>query len=380
MSLTVALTIPDRGVELELAVQTGETLALLGPNGAGKSTVLSSVAGLVRPHDGTIEVDGRVLTDVRGGTARQFIRPHRRNIALMAQEPLLFPHLSSLENVAFGPRSHGVARHEARKTAQAWLDRVHAGEHARRLPHELSGGQAQRVALARALAAGPEVILLDEPMAALDAQIAPELRRTLQEVLADRTALLVTHDLVDALLLADRVVVLENGSIVEEGSTLDVLTRPRSAFAAQLADLNMAVGIKRGEVIELPDGRRIAGQVSGEPPADGAPAIVVFRPSAVSIFRELPAGSPRNQFRTTITEIHPHGGVVRVRAGGLSADITLASAAELALVPGDEVVFTVKATEVTVYGHRPPSSPLRCEQGGPPSALRAGLPSHRLGS
>ncbi len=187
-------------------------------------------------------------------------------------------------------------------------------------------------------------------------------------MLADRTALLVTHDLVDALLLADRVVVLEGGAIVEEGPTLDVLTHPRSAFAAQLADLNMAVGIKRGDLVELPDGHRIAGELSGEPPADGAPAIAVFRPTAVSIFREPSSGSPRNQFRATITEVLPHGGVVRVRAGGFSADITPTSAAGLRLAPGDAVIFSVKATEVTVYGAYSPIG-----------RWRAGLPSHRLG-
>lgn len=350
MTLDVALTIPERGVDLAFSVPAGQTLALLGPNGAGKSTVLEAVAGLLRPKDGHVRVGDDAVTDAHDGTTARFVPPHRRDVALLAQEPLLFPHLTALENVAFGPRSHGIPRREARADAQGWLDRVHAGDLARRRPHQLSGGQAQRVALARALAPAPKVVLLDEPMAALDAQIAPELRRTLQEVLAERTALLVTHDLVDVLLLADRVAVLEEGAIVEEGPTLDVLTHPRSAFAAQLADLNMAVGVRRGDAVELPDGHRIAGQISGTPPAEGAPAIAVFRPGSVSIFREPPAGSPRNQFRATITQIHPHGGVVRVRAGRFSADITPASASGLGLAPGDEVVFSVKATEVTVYG------------------------------
>ena len=355
MSVDIAVTIPERGVELEISVVTGQTLALLGPNGAGKSTVLETVAGLLRPLRGHVRIDDHLLTEATGGSFQRFVPPHRRNVALLAQEPLLFPHLSALENVAFGPRCRKVARAEARSTAQNWLNRVHAGAFASRRPHELSGGQAQRVALARALAAGPDVILLDEPMAAVDAQIAPQLRRILQEVLSDRTALLVTHDLVDVLQLADRVAVLEGGRIVEEGPTLDVLTHPRSAFTAQLADLNMAVGIQRGDTVQLADGHRIAGQLSGEPPADGAPAIAVFRPAAVSIFREAPAGSPRNQFHATVTEILPHGGVVRVRAGGFSADITPTSAAGLGLAPGDDVVFSVKATEVTVY--RPTLTP-----------------------
>lgn len=349
MTLDVALTIPERGVDLAITVPTGQTLALLGPNGAGKSTVLEAVAGLIRPHTGHVRVDDRTLTEATAGSVRRLVPPHRRHVALLAQEPLLFPHLSALENVAFGPRSHGTARAEARAAAQDWLDRVHAGEHASRRPGRLSGGQSQRVALARALAAGPDVILLDEPMSALDAQIAPELRRTLQEVLADRTALLVTHDLIDVLLLADRVAVLEGGTIVEEGPTLDVLTHPRSAFAAQLADLNIAVGAWRGDAVELPDGQQVVGMVSGDRPTEGATAIAAFRPSAVSIFREPPGGSPRNQLRAEITEVHAHGGVVRVRAGDFRADITPSAAAGLRLTRGDDVVLAVKATEVTVY-------------------------------
>jgi molybdate transport system ATP-binding protein len=350
MSLDIALSLPDRGVELELTVADGETLALLGPNGAGKSTVLESVAGLLRPHDGSIRIGDRVLTDVRNGSTKRFVRPHRRNTALLAQEPLLFPNLSALDNVAFGPRSKGAGRAVARGAARQWLARVHSDELRDRRPRQLSGGQAQRVALARALAVEPDVVLLDEPMAALDAQIAPALRRTLKEVLAAQTSLLVTHDLVDTLLLADRVAVLDSGRIVEQGPTMVVLTHPRSAFAAHLADLNMAVGRWRNGAVELDDGRRIEGMTSGHEPTEGAPAVAVFRPSAVSIFRKSPEGSPRNHLRATITEILPHAGVIRVRAGAFSADITPTSEANLALIPGDSVIFSVKATEVSVYG------------------------------
>jgi molybdate transport system ATP-binding protein len=350
MSLDVTLASPGRGVEVELAISTGETLALLGPNGAGKSTILDAVAGLLRPTTGTVRVDERVLTDVRAGTVHRFVRPHRRKIGLLAQDPLLFPHLSALENVAFGPRSGGANRRSARDDARAWLSRVHAGDLEARRPSQLSGGQAQRVALARALATDPDVVLLDEPMSALDAQVAPALRRTLRESLSARTTLLVTHDLVDALLLADRVAVLEEGRVVEQGATVEVLTHPRSTFAAHLADLNLAEGRWRDGAVHLADGQSVQGLLSGEDPVEGGSAIAVFRPAAVSIFLEAPHGSPRNHLRAVVTEVHPHAGLVRVRAGALSADITPTAAAALALVPGDSVIFSVKATEVTVYG------------------------------
>ncbi|WP_146068761.1 ATP-binding cassette domain-containing protein, partial [Arthrobacter sp. 9E06] len=169
--------------------------------------------------------------------------------ALLAQEPLLFPHLTAADNVAFGPRSAGTPRRQAMEQAVRWLDDVEAGDLARRRPAELSGGQAQRVAVARALAADPGLLLLDEPMAALDIHSAPLLRRLLKRVLADRPAIIITHDVLDALMLADRVVILENGRIAEEGPTREVLQKPRSAFAAGLAGLNFVVGTSTADGI-----------------------------------------------------------------------------------------------------------------------------------
>lgn len=352
MSLEVALSAPDRGVDLHLNVPTGQTLALLGPNGAGKSTVIETVAGLLRPASGRVVVADRVLTSVAADDAPRFVRPHHRNVAVLSQDPLLFPHLSVADNVAFGPRSRGDDRRTSRRIAQEWLDRLQVGDLGTRHPDQLSGGQAQRVAVARALATEPDVVLLDEPMAALDAQIAPAVRRTLQDLLAPRTALLVTHDLVDALALADQVAVLDGGRVVEAGPTLHVLTQPRSAFAAHLADLNLATGHWRGDHLELSDGRRLEGQLTDAGLESGAPAAAVFRPGAVSIFAETPHGSPRNHLDVTVIEIRPHAGTVRVVAGAYAADITPTAQADLALTPGDRVVFSVKATEVTVYGTR----------------------------
>ena len=340
MSLEVEMGVPDRDVEVALEVADGETLAVVGPNGAGKSTVLAAVAGLLRPPRGHVRLDGRVLTD-----ARTFVPPHARRVALLAQDPLLFPHLSVRDNVAFGPRSGGAGRRTSREAAHRWLAEVGVEELADRRPSQVSGGQGQRVALARALAAEPRLLLLDEPMAALDVAVQPALRQTLTRVLADRTTVLVTHDVLDALLLADRVVVMEGGRIVEAGRTTEVLERPRSAFAARIAGLNMVSGPWRDGAVS-----GIRGIAADPAPADGDPVVAVFRPSAVAVYREAPGGSPRNSLPVTITDIEPRGDSVRVRADHLAADVTPLAAAELDLVPGLQVVFSVKATEVSVYG------------------------------
>ncbi len=349
MSLEYSAVVRDRDVEVAFAVGAGETVAVLGPNGAGKSTVMAVTAGLLRPDRGRVELDGRVLTAIAdAGGERVDVRPHQRGIALLAQDPLLFPHLTALENVAFGPRSAGVPRSQAREEAAGWLDEVGVGELAHRKPSQLSGGQAQRVAVARALAAEPRLLLLDEPMAALDVAVAPALRQMLRRVLAERTAVIVTHDVLDALLLADRVVVIEAGRVVEDGPSADVLSHPRSAFAARLAGLNMLRGGWDGHVRTAEHGQ-VHGLTVGAEPGPGDDVIAVFRPQAVAVYRERAVGSPRNTFAATISDLEPIGDLVRVRAGDLSADVTPQSVAELDLVPGLEVTFSVKATEVSVY-------------------------------
>ena len=348
MTFECSATVVERHVDIAFAVAPGETLALIGPNGAGKSTALAVAAGLLRPDEGRVVLDGRPLTVTGKGARTAWVPPHDRHIALLAQEPLLFPHLSVLDNVAFAPRSRGVRRAEARATARHWLEQVGVPDLSSRKPAQLSGGQAQRAAVARALAADPRLLLLDEPMAALDVAVTPALRQTLRRVLADRSVVLVTHDPLDALLLADTVAVLENGRIVEQGATADVLTRPRSAFAARIAGLNIVVGTWRRDGVSLA-GLDVHGLVTGPPPADGQSAVAVFPPAAVSVFREPPGGSPRNALAVTVTEIEPRGDRIRVHAGALSADVTAQAVAELDLVPGAAVTFTVKANEVTVY-------------------------------
>jgi len=343
--------VTDRGVEVAFDVAAGETVALLGPNGAGKSTVLSVTSGLLRPDRGRVVLEGRVLTSRGDGGREVDVAPHDRHIALLAQEPLLFPHLTVLDNVAFGPRSAGGGRSASREHAGRWVREVGIEDLADRRPAQLSGGQAQRAAVARALAADPKLLLLDEPMAALDVAVTPALRQTLRRVLADRTVVMITHDVLDALLLADRVVVIESGAIVEQGSCADVLSRPRSAFAARLAGLNLITGTWRDNGVLTPGGRRVAGQAAEPVPQSGDPVVAVFPPHAVSVFLEPPGGSSiRNLLEVTITDLEPQSGWIRVRANELSADITPQAAAELDLALGVPAYFAVKATEVSVYG------------------------------
>ncbi|WP_051478895.1 ATP-binding cassette domain-containing protein, partial [Arthrobacter sp. H5] len=253
MSLTFNARVRARGFDLEFSVAPGETVAVMGPNGAGKSTLFGLIAGLIKADDGASSLAGRVLFDDRNWTP-----PHARGVAMLAQEALLFPHLSVLDNVAFGPRSAGASRAASRQAAQHWLSEVEALNLAEKRPAQLSGGQAQRVAVARALAAEPRLLLLDEPMASLDIAVTPALRRTLRRVLEGRSAVIVTHNVLDALMLADRVVVLDKGRIIEEGPTRAVLEQPRSTFAAGLAGLNMLTGTTVQGGLATPEGIRLA--------------------------------------------------------------------------------------------------------------------------
>ncbi|HEY6422622.1 MAG TPA: ATP-binding cassette domain-containing protein [Pseudonocardiaceae bacterium] len=345
--LDIELVVRRGSFELDATVQVGqgEVLAVLGRNGSGKSTLLAAIAGQLRPDTGRIVLGGRVLTD----TARRvLLPPHRRRIGLLAQEPLLFPHLSVLDNVAFGPRVSGSRRQQARAAALRHLTDVDAVEFAQRRPAQLSGGQAQRIALARALASDPELLLLDEPLSAVDVELAPALRSLLQSVLQDRLAVVVTHQVIDALMLADRVVVLDGGRVVEQGPTREVLTRPRSAFAARLAGLNLVSGTATEDGLRADDGRELTGMTESTVP--GARAVAVFPPAAVAVYTDPPKGSPRNVISGRAAALEPNGTLVRVRGeAGLAADITPVAAVELGLHTGAAVWFVVKAAEVAIY-------------------------------
>lgn len=352
-AVRVRARLDHRGADFDLSLADGEVLAVLGPNGAGKSTLLHLVAGLLRPDTGRIEVGATVVTDTASGT---FVPAHARRVAMLSQQPLLFPHMTAERNVGYAPRCRGRSRRQARECARRWLEAVGAADLAGRRPAQLSGGQAQRVALARALAAEPRLLLLDEPMAALDVTAAPALRRLLREVLRDagRTAIIVTHDLFDALAVADRVAVVENGRIVESGPAREVLTAPRSDFSARIAGVNLVAGtVAEPGVVRTAWNTAIAG--TGDVTV-GAAVVAIFRPDAVAVHLEPPHGSPRNVIELTIAEVDVHGDGVRVRGAdqpdggtGLAADITVAAAAELNLVPGQTVYFVVKAREVRLH-------------------------------
>ena len=349
MGLTFEARLDARGFDVALELGDHERLAVLGPNGAGKSTLLGVLAGTVRPDAGHAELDGEALFDLRTG---RWPAPHRRRVGLLAQDPLLFPHLDVLANVAFGPRAAGTPRRAAEATAREHLRSVEAEELATRRPGQLSGGQAQRVAVARALATDPRLLLLDEPLAALDVTVAPLVRRVLRSVLVGRTTVLVTHDLLDTLLLSDRVAVLEAGRMVETGPTADVLRHPRTSFTAHLAGLNLVLGTADRDGVRTPAGLHVGAGTSGV--AVGAPVAAVFAPNAVSVFAEPPHGSPRTVLPARVDELVPCGDEVRVTTttttgATVTASVTPASVGELDLYPGRDVFLAVKATAVTVY-------------------------------
>jgi molybdate transport system ATP-binding protein len=324
----------------------GEVVALLGPNGAGKTTVFRSLAGLLPIDGGRIELDGVVLDDPRTDV---FVPPERRPVAVVFQDYLLFPNLTALENVAFGLRARGVAKAQARVRAAAWLERVGLADHAGHRPRALSGGEAQRVALARALATEPRLLLLDEPLAALDAGTRGDVRRDLRRHLAtfDGIRLLVTHDPVDAYALADRIVILEGGRVVQTGTLADVTARPRSRYIADLVGVNLLTGTGQEGTLTTTSGGRLV----PADPVEGA-TLAIIQPHAVALYHTPPDGSPRNVWAATVADIDRRADRVRIRLDGtipLVAEITPAALEALALRPGDPIWASVKATEITTY-------------------------------
>jgi molybdate transport system ATP-binding protein len=329
---------------VDLGVGAGEVLAVLGPNAAGKSTLARVLAGLLRPDAGRVTVDGRVWDG-----AEAHLPPHRRSLGMVFQDALLFPHLTVGGNVAFGLRSRGVGTAERTAAAQAWLDRVGLAGFAGRRPAELSGGQAQRVALARALVGDPALLLLDEPLSALDARTRLTVRAELRRHLADfgGSTVLITHDPVDALALADRVLVLEEGRVVQQGTPGEVSRRPRTDYVARLVGLSLLAGTGQGAVVRLDGG----GVVAVAEEAAG-PVFAAVRPESVALYLARPEGSPRNVWPARLAGATPHGATVRCELEGevsLIADVTARAFAELGLVPGAQVWATVKASEVAVY-------------------------------
>lgn len=373
--LQVAFELPERDVVVDLEVEAGRTTALVGPNGSGKSTVCSVVAGLLDAENGQVVLGGRVL-DGTGG----FVRAGRRRVALLSQEPGVFTHMSVLGNVVFALRCQGVSRAEATRRARAELAAVGADHLASRPGGALSGGQAARVALARALATGPRLLVLDEPMAALDVTARQEMRRLVARRCAEEglTLLLVTHDVLDLTALAEDVVVLDRGRVVEQGPTARILSAPRSDFVAHLTGTAVLTGVVDGDAeapgLRLPSGRVIhgrpredaaGGRVGEQGHRDdhdevlhpGAPGIALVPPDAVALYRRAPHGSPRNVLTGRVTGLERSGALVSVRleleeGQRLSAAVTAGAVAELGITEGREVCCVIKAVQVRILARR----------------------------
>ncbi|MFP4234576.1 MAG: ABC transporter ATP-binding protein [Nitriliruptoraceae bacterium] len=341
----VALRLGTLDLDITLAAAPGEVVAVLGPNGAGKTTVLRALAGLLPLTRGRVSLDGRILEDVAAGVRTP---PQQRRVGVVFQQQLLFPNLTVLENVAFGLRTRGVPREEARARARAWVERVGLADRLSARPGALSGGQAQRVALARALASEPGLLLLDEPLSALDVDARRSVRHELRRHLEAFTGpvLLITHEPVEAIALADRLVIVEQGRVVQDDAPEVVARRPRSSWAARLVGLNHYRARAEGHTLTLANGATLT---AGEVAAGAGEVLVAIHPRAVALHRRAPEGSPRNTWHATVDALDIRDDQVRVHLDGpvpIVAQITAASLASLAIAEGEELWVAVKASEI----------------------------------
>ena len=347
LAASIQVEVGTLQLDVSLDVADGELLAVLGPNGSGKSTLLRCLAGLLPIDSGQIVVDDVVYDAPQ---SRVFVEPNRRSTSVVLQQHSLFEHMSLLENVAFGIRAGGGTRQQARTRASEWLEQFGLGSYAGSRPSVLSGGQAQRVALARALATRPRLLMMDEPLAALDSSTRSEVRRDLRRYLTSFSGMriLVTHDPVDAYALADRVLIIESGRVVQSGTLPDLAARPRSRYVADLVGLNLFTGVVSGGVLITATGAAI---VIADAP-DGM-SYATIRPHSISVLRQPDAASsPRNCWPGVVTDLDRLGDRVRVALAGpvtVTAEITLAANDALQLAPGDSVWAAVKATDIEVY-------------------------------
>ncbi|WP_194949791.1 molybdate ABC transporter permease subunit [Actinomyces trachealis] len=359
----LSFTCAERGVTVTLDLEAGRSVALVGPNGSGKSTACAVLAGLLDAEGGSVSVGGRLLDG--GAPGSVFVPAGRRGVALLSQAPGVFGHMSVLDNVAFGPRCRGLARAAARECALAELVAVGAAHLAHRPGSELSGGQAARVALARALATDPAVLVLDEPMAALDVTARQDMRLLVARRVAEEglTLLLVTHDVLDLTALADEVVVLESGRVVESGPTARLLAAPASSFTARLTGTSVLAGRLAGDaeapVLVLADGTRVAGRPGDPWETPGGQGLALVPPDAVALYPVDGAahGSPRNALPVTVTALERAGSLVQVRLAlgdgqGLTAVVTAGAVADLGLKPGGAATCVVKAVQVRLLASR----------------------------
>ena len=330
--------------DVVLDAPAGTTIAVVGLNGAGKTTLLRALLGLTPRAHARLRL---------GGTDVTALPPHRRGVAWVPQDGALFPHLTALANTSYGLRVQGVSRAEARRAARDWLDRLGVGHLARRKPAQLSGGQAQRVALARALAARPRLLLLDEPLAALDQTTRAQVRHTLRTHLEGfgGVCLLVTHDPVEAISLGDRVLVLDGGRTLQHDTPGEVSRHPRSPWVARMLGRNAWPGTATSDgMLSLAGGGNL---VIADHVAEGTDTLAIINPEAVSVHVDRPTGSPRNVWPGTIREITATGSRLRLvitseKVPDLIAEITPQAASELELGDGTAVWTSVKATEITL--------------------------------
>ncbi|MFJ3957572.1 sulfate/molybdate ABC transporter ATP-binding protein [Arthrobacter sp. NPDC090010] len=331
--LTVEISVASRGLDVSLGLEHGRTLALMGPNGAGKSSLAAALAGTLGRVPGgvtgRVELGGRTLLDSSAGVR---VPAHRRSVALMAQAPLLFPHLTALENVAFGRKAQGERRTQARETARVWLSKVGAEQFSASRPWQLSGGQAQTVALARALATEPRLLILDEPLNALDVTASTRMRSSLRTLLAEQSSILITHEILDALTLADHTAILHEGRVVASGPTRELFTRPPNVFAARLAGLNL---IRSG------------------------PESLAFRAADVAVSAGEPDGAAEGvRYPVRVLALEPRGEHALLRAvgtGGPAAGVELDAEVDAQLIsgldtaPGATLWFSVRAGDLREY-------------------------------
>jgi molybdate transport system ATP-binding protein len=340
----VQVTIGEFEERLHLEVADGEVVAVLGPNGSGKSTLLRVLAGLLPLTGGWIALDGVVLDDP---TAKVLLPPELRPCGMVFQDYLLFPHLTAVTNVAFGLRSRGASKADV-KPAGPRVARSHGRGRESTGKGQLSGGQAQRVALARALATDPRLLLLDEPMAALDAGIRGSVRHRLRHHLraSSGSCVMVTHDPLDATAIADRLAIVEAGRLVQEGTLEEVTTRPRTGYVAQLMGLNLLRGRAAGTSLVLADGTTL----ETASPANGE-MFAVIAPRDIALYLDPPEGSPRNTWFTRVVEVHFMGDRARVLLDRpiRVAAITAVALAELRLTDGAPVWASVKVTQIDLY-------------------------------
>jgi len=364
-------------LQLDLSAESGKTTVLLGESGAGKSTVLRLLAGLLNPQHGHISVDDVTYFD---SERRIVVPPQERPFGYVFQDYALFPHLTVFENVAFGLRAQHLPRQLIRRRVGQALEQVRMTDYEQRRATQLSGGQQQRVAIARALVLQPQLLLLDEPLSALDVQTRREVRQELRHILAsvDITTVLVTHQYLEALLFGHAIYVLDGGKVIQQGSQRDLLERPRSSYVAELVGMNFFRGrvlnceanslctiqlSYNGHPLEIM--ARLAEQQARELPSVGEYAHVVVDPRSITLYATPPDSSARNVFQGEIVQILPLSSSLGTesRADGrvrvsimldaavppLTAEITAASMVRMELSEGKSVYAAFKATEARLY-------------------------------